>query len=307
MTMKMKKTTVLPFVPVAMVAGLVAAAPSALKRRMAPPQRDASVTPGHLGLSGRSVYIDAHHGKRLHGWWIPVGHRAPAVVVIHGWGANASLMLPLAHPLHAAGFHALFVDARGHGRSEQDDYASMPRFSEDLDAAVDWVLAQPQVERAGVVGHSIGAAASILAAARDEECRISAVVAVSGFADVWDVMMESSPIGTMPGAAAWAVRRTMEYVIGASLDTIAPVNHIGGIDVPIMIVHGEADEVVGVHHAYRLAEAARQATVGIIAGGTHSDLEVFQARLRPILAFLSAALAADPAPGVPGGRLRSVA
>lgn len=278
------------FVPVAVLAGVVAAAPGALKRRMRPLPRGERTTPGDLGLAGRHVYIDAPHGKQLHGFWIPVGRPAPAVVVMHGWGANASLMLPLAVPLHGAGFHAFFVDARGHGMSEEDDYASMPRFSEDLDAAVDWVRAQELVTRLGVVGHSIGAAAAILATARDESNRIDCLVAVSGFADVWEVMMESSRLGTMPAAAAWAVRRTMEYVLGASLDTIAPERHIGRVGVPTMIVHGDQDEVVGVHHAFRLAEAAGTAEVRIVAGGTHADLPGFEAKLGPILGFLAAHL-----------------
>ena len=294
----MRKSSLLPLASAAMAAALVAAAPRALKRKMRPIARESANTPGGLGLAGRNVYIEGPGGKKLHGWWIPLSHPAPAVVVLHGWGANASVMLPLARPLHAAGFHALFVDARGHGMSEHDGYASMPRFSEDLDAAVDWVIARQEVTTVGVVGHSIGAAAGILAAARDEGGRISCIVEVSGFADVWDVMMESSPLATMPAAAAWAIRRTMEYVLGTSLDTIAPVRHIPNVKVPIMIVHGDQDEVVGVHHAFRLAEAAPRAEVRIMAGGTHADLAGFEARLGPILGFLSNTLS----PGVPAPR-----
>ncbi len=283
----MKKTSFMPLLPVAMAAGLIAAAPGALKRRMRPASRVSAQTPGGLGLAGRSVFIEGPGGKRLHGWWIPVNHSAPAVVVLHGWGANASVMLPLARPLHAAGFHALFVDARGHGMSDHDGYASMPRFSEDLDAAVDWTIGRQEVTAVGVVGHSIGAAAGILAAARDQASRISCLVSVSGFADVWDMMMESTSLATMPAAAAWAIRRTMEYVLDTSLDDIAPVRHIPQIEVPIMIMHGDQDEVVGVQHAFRLAEAAPAAEVRIVAGGTHGDLADFEARLGPVLNFLS--------------------
>jgi pimeloyl-ACP methyl ester carboxylesterase len=288
----MKRSSFFPLVPMAVAAGLVAAAPAALKRTMRPLKRDSSTTPGDLGLAGRHVYFDAPHGKRLHGWWIPVDHMAPAVVLMHGWGANASVMLPLARPLHEAGFHAFLVDARGHGMSDEDDYASMPRFSEDLDGAIDWVLTQSEVSRLGVVGHSIGAAAAILATARDRYGRISCLVEVSGFSNVWDVMMESSPLGRMPAAAAWAVRRTMEYVLGASLDTIAPELHIPNITVPTMIVHGDRDDVVDVSHAFRLAEAAAGAEVRIIAGGAHADLPGFEAQLGPILGFLSTHLGA---------------
>ncbi|HDH03619.1 MAG TPA: alpha/beta fold hydrolase, partial [Actinobacteria bacterium] len=203
------------------------------------------------------------------------------------------VMLPLARPLHAAGFHTLFIDARGHGMSDHDGYASMPRFSEDLDSAVDWTIAKEEVTGVGVVGHSIGAAAGILAAARDEEERIACLVSVSGFANVWDMMMESTSLASMPAAAAWAIRRTMEYVLETSLDEIAPVLHIPQIKVPIMIMHGDQDEVVGVHHAFRLAEAAPGAELRIVAGGTHGDLADFEARLGPVLNFLSNTLAPE--------------
>ena len=37
---------------------------------------------------------------------LPTLQPAPAVLVLHGWGANAATMWPLVAPLHAAGFAA---------------------------------------------------------------------------------------------------------------------------------------------------------------------------------------------------------
>jgi pimeloyl-ACP methyl ester carboxylesterase len=46
------------------------------------------------------------------------------------------MMLPLAAPLHAAGYALRFFAARCHGRSDDDDFAALPRFAEDLAHAV---------------------------------------------------------------------------------------------------------------------------------------------------------------------------
>ena len=153
--------------PLVLAAGMAKLAPEVLKRTMAPPQRPQPHTPRDLGLPEVEVELLSVTGTDLRGWLIPVGRPAPAVVVLHGWGANASLMLPLAAPLHAAGFHALFLDARNHGRSEHDDFSSMPRFAEDLEVALTWLAARDEVTRIGVIGHSVGAGAALLVGSRN--------------------------------------------------------------------------------------------------------------------------------------------
>jgi alpha-beta hydrolase superfamily lysophospholipase len=159
---------------------LAYAAPRAVKRAIAPPQRDNSASPEDFDLPHQQLWLRSASGTRLHGWFIPVAEKAPAVIVLHGWGANASLMLPLAPYLHQAGFHTLFLDARNHGHSEHDTFVSMPRFAEDLEVASDWLAAHEAVTSLGVVGHSVGAGAAILSASRSS--RFSAVVSVSSFA-----------------------------------------------------------------------------------------------------------------------------
>jgi hypothetical protein len=61
------------------------------------------------GLPWEAVAIPGTGGKSLFGWFIPAGPRAPAVAVLHGWGGNAQMMLPLARPLHEAGFALLLL------------------------------------------------------------------------------------------------------------------------------------------------------------------------------------------------------
>ena len=216
-----------------------------------------------------------------------VAHEAPVVVVIHGWGANASLMLPFAGPLHHAGFHTFFIDARGHGLSESDDYASMPRFAEDLEVAIDWVQSNPRVTDVGVLGHSIGAGAAVLTASRRPD--VDALVCASGCADVWEVMTQHGAFERMPTPASWAMRRAMEAVAKTTFEEVAPERVISEVNAPTMIVHGDADEVVPLsgEQAYRLAEARGETELLVVPGGRHGDLSTFEAHIGPILAFLA--------------------
>ena len=165
------------FLLLMVVAGVVVAAPRLLKRAFAPPDRSVVAHPSDYGLSATDLWFDGPNGKTLHAWWIPADGPAPVVIVLHGWGGNSGDMLPIGPGLADSGFHSLFLDARRHGQSDFEDFMSMPRFAEDLQAAVGDLLERDDVTAIGVIGHSVGAAASIYAAA--DNPAIDAVVAVA--------------------------------------------------------------------------------------------------------------------------------
>lgn len=50
------------------------------------------------GLPWREVVLPTANGKQLFAWFIPADQPGPALVVMHGWGGNAEMMLPLAAP-----------------------------------------------------------------------------------------------------------------------------------------------------------------------------------------------------------------
>ncbi len=128
------------------LAGLLGGANVAIRRGLAAPRVVETGSP--QGLPWRAVDVPTVRGKRLFGWFITAGERAPALVVMHGWGGNAEMMLPLAAPLHERGYALLLVDARCHGQSDDDNFASLPRFAEDIDAALAWLAGQPEVDAA---------------------------------------------------------------------------------------------------------------------------------------------------------------
>ncbi|GMQ98473.1 MAG: hypothetical protein BMS9Abin17_0986 [Acidimicrobiia bacterium] len=287
MAAKPRVALVLPLL-LALGAGGLTLARRKFKRAFAPPQRSTEATPSDFGLVYETVWLTSVNSTKLHAWWIPTTGTAPVVIVLHGWGGNSSLMLPLATHINEGGFHALFLDARNHGRSEHDTFSSMPRFAEDLDVAIDYVSGRGDVSTIGVLGHSVGAGAAILSASNGSN--IDAVVSVSSFAHPGEVMRDQMNI---PRPILRIVLEAVQRTIGYRFDEFAPRARVDKIDVPILLVHGDADEVVPLSNLYEIAEAHGSAEIVVVPGGGHSDLAPFEPYVADIVAFLETNLRSD--------------
>jgi pimeloyl-ACP methyl ester carboxylesterase len=271
------------------IAGLMAAAPKLLTRALRPEPRPMPHTPDKLGLPAEQITLESRTGTRLHAWFIPAEGRAPAVIVMHGWTANASLMLPLGVPLRRLGLHLLFLDGRGHGLSEPDELTGAPQFAEDIEAALDWLAQDPRVEAAAVLGHSAGATAAILAASRRPE--VAAVVSVAAIADPRAIRW-----GRLPKALPPLLMRYLAWRTGYELSEIIPLERAAHVRAPMLLIHGDADEVVPVEHAHQLAERADRAELLVVPGAGHASLEAFESTGPAVGEFLSRHLLGREAP-----------
>lgn len=276
----MKKAVAVPLI---IGAGILAAAPRAFKRAWRPPQREVHQSPADLGLPEEQVWLTNPRDLKLHAWFISAARDTTAVVVLHGWGGNAAHMLDLAPAIHEAGLHALFLDARNHGLSEHDDHVSMLRFAEDLGTAVDYLKTRDDVTDVAVIGHSVGAAAAIYYASYNDD--LSAVVAVASFAHPGELMNENLPL---PRPVRWAVLRAIETMIGQSFDDIAPRTRVEHVKAPLLLVHGEQDDVVPVEDSYELAKLRPGTELLVVPEGGHSDLGPFEESFVDVAGFIRA-------------------
>jgi pimeloyl-ACP methyl ester carboxylesterase len=222
------------------------------------------------------------------------------VLVMHGWGANAAMMWPVVPPLHAAGFAVLLVDARCHGRSDDEKFTSMPRFAEDIAAGLDWLRLQPDIaaDRLALLGHSVGAAAALLHASRHHDVR--AVVSLSAFAHPREVMRRFMADKRVPyPVLGWYVLRHVQHVIGASFDDIAPLATLTRVRCPTLLVHGRADRTVPADDAQRLLAVSKGARL-LLVEGDHDLSDALAPHAAVLVDFLRSACAV-PVAALPHG------
>ncbi|WP_303904283.1 alpha/beta hydrolase [Thiohalomonas denitrificans] len=280
-----------PYILIALLMGAsIWAAPRAVRRAFRVPRHRERGTPADRDLSFETVEFLTERGKRLFGWFIPPrdGGPQPAMAVVHGWGGNAEFMLPLAPALHEAGWGLLLFDARCHGNSDDDDFASMPRFAEDLENAVEWLKTRPEVDSAGIglLGHSVGAAASLLLASRRDD--IAAVISVAAFADPAEVMRQMMAAKHIPywPVGRW-VLRYVEKAIGAGFAAIAPRNTITRVRCPVLLVHGDRDRTVPVGDVHELhARGGTHVQLLVVSGANHFSIDRMLAHRGVLVDFL---------------------
>ena len=285
---------------VASLAGSRALLHWGIRKGLAAPRVANDSSPAALGLKAEEVRIATANARQLHAWLI----RAPqqeqerdrpqaAVVVVHGWGGNAALMLPLARPLHEAGFAALFIDTRCHGASDDDRFTSLPRFAEDAEHAFAWLAAQPGIDpqRIALLGHSVGAGAVLFAASRTPQ--VAAVVSVAAFSHPVAMMRRLLAAKRLPERPLG--RYILDYVqktIGHRFDDIAPLTTIARIRRPVLLVHGEDDEVVPIVEARQIYAARGDTPVELMTiAGNHDSFADLEGHIDQLTGFLQRALA----------------
>ena len=222
--------------------------------------------PEQYGLQHEDVYITAADGSRLHGWWLPAkGAALGSVLHLHGNAANVSNHLPLVAWLPAAGFNVLMLDYRGFGRSE--GRPTLAGVVDDAAAALAYLRTRPGVDggRLVVLGQSLGGATALRLLARDSS-GVRLAVIEAAFASyrgiARDAAMQSVVLAPLVPIAAPALPPAKDD----------PVAALAAVRVPLLLVHGTADEVIPFRHGEQLAAAAPAGTQFVrVDGARHME------------------------------------
>lgn len=196
------------------------------------------------------VTLTTQDGVELAAWYTPPQNGA-VILIAHGYNDNRPESIYAMFVEN--GYGTLAWDFRAHGGSEGDTSTLGYYERMDVEAALDYALAQEGVEHVGAWGGSMGAATLILSTAENHE--IEALVADSAYPSLEDVLRLNMPVRLFqPFVLFWG-----EYYSGAEIDDVNPELVIGQISPrPVFVIDGWEGGAIEMNAPYRLYEAANE-------------------------------------------------
>jgi hypothetical protein len=203
-------------------------------------------------VGAQDVWLTTQDGVRLNGWWFPKSDSALATLFLHGNAGNVTHRIDHAQAVRTAGSSILVIDYRGYGKSgghpgEHGLYLDADAGFEDL------IRRGYPPNRIILHGESLGAAVAAELASR-RQC--AALILESPFASL------SQMAGT--------VLPVVGPLLAHGFDTDSKIRKV---HVPLLLIHGDADEVVPFSQGEAVFKCANvPKTFWQVSGAHHNDL-----------------------------------
>lgn len=217
--------------------GLVAILYVAQRALMYVPET-ARTPPAAAGVpAAEEVVLDTADGEKLIAWYVPPRGDKPIVLYFHGNGGSLRLRGWRFRDLTSDGTGLLAVSYRGYGGSTGSPTEA--GFLQDARAAYDFAAARHPADRIALWGESLGTGVAVALAAERPVAR---------------VVLESPFTSTADVAA------TIYFFVPVRLmmkDQFRSDERIGAVTAPVLVLHGERDNVVPICFGERLYDMIR--------------------------------------------------
>jgi len=208
------------------------------------------------------------------------GQKLPCVILMHGLGGDKSMLKMLWPMLTNAGYALFAIDAQYHGERKPKDalpfFGVYPYYSRDaliqtvidLRRAVDYLETRAEIDpkRIGYIGASMGGILGAMFAGVDERVQAPVLLVAGGN---WKIMMDKSILSIFRENRENRPAKEIERALKA-MEIVDPIHWVGRISPrPVLMINGDADDVVPVEANKALHEAAREPKKVIWYKGGH--------------------------------------
>ncbi len=243
-----------------------------------------------VGARYEGVRFRSVDGTGLTGVFLPAapGPAKGTVIQFHGNAENMTTHFLFVYWLVAKGYNVFVFDYRGYGAS--DGSPSVAGAVQDGIAAIDYVRSRKDVDpsRLVVYGQSLGGALAVASVALGVPNGIRAIVLESTFHSYRSIARRKLARFWLTWPLQWPLSLLFS-------DRYSPVDYLAKLPAcPILVIHGDSDEIVPYREGQELfARARKPKEFWTVPGGRH--LEAFGGRFgtenRPrLVEFLDAAV-----------------
>lgn len=202
------------------------------------------------------IWIDCSDDTRIHGLWWPDPEDKPVILFLHGNAQEAYSWSPVRKDLEPLDHRLLLIDYRGYGKSEGEP--NEEGLYADGNGALDW-LGKKGIEDRDVVifGKSLGGAVA---------CEIAADRSFKG------IILEST-FSSLESVAEHLFPPIMAF--SPETDMYDSINKIKSTNSPVLVIHGDKDELIPVEEGKTLFENANDPKeLFIVEGAGHNDVSM---------------------------------
>jgi uncharacterized protein len=214
-------------------------------------------TPMSRDLPYEKASFSSRDGKILTGWMINGDAFAPKLLYFHGNGTNLSATIGYIELFHRLGFSVFVFDYRGYGESSGEVDAEKDLYEDARGALAHLERVGWRPDKMIYYGQSLGASLAIQMAL---ESPPAGLVVESAFTSFPDMARRMSPI--FYRLFGWCCK----------IDSFDNVHKLGKIRSPLLIIHGDEDNLTPLEMARRLfANANEPKALYVMHGGGHCD------------------------------------
>ncbi len=194
-------------------------------------------------------------GARLHALHLKLPAPRGVVFFLHGNAGNLQSWFTDIDVYRRANFDLFMLDYRGYGKSSgriQDE----AQLHADVRAAWDTIAPEYAGKKRVLLGQSLGSGLVVPLALQAQP---DLTVLVSPYSSMRALASEVYP---------WVPSALLRYPLASDAE-------IARLNTPLLLVHGERDDLIPPHHSQALKALNPQARLHIVKGAGHNDLHAF--------------------------------
>lgn len=215
------------------------------------PSTNMNISPKTVGLEYESIIFESNDKTKLHAWYIPKKDVKTTLFFLHGNAGNISHRLDSIKLFNSLGMNVFIFDYRGYGKSEGS--ANEQNTYDDARSAWDYLLKNKNVKAEDIIifGRSLGGA---IAANLGSTLKPKGIILESTFTTAKEFTSDVYPF-------------VPEFSIHFKYET---TKYLKDINYPILVVHGEDDNIIPFKHGQAVFKNANEPKTFIKIRGDHN-------------------------------------
>lgn len=221
----------------------------ALRLFLTPTRRKPSKKATHLFAQAETVKV--MHGSReitVYSW----GRGEKTILLVHGWGSDASGMRNFVTPLLDRGFRVVAFDAPAHGRSS----GNQTNFIDYTGTIIS--IAERFGPLYGVIGHSFGAATAVYTLSTNPQLNVKRAVILSPPAQLAEMIEIWTEALLLPRSLYEGMTRRIVDRVGIPIQSLNLDKFAANLTIPGLVVHDKDDLNVPFKNGVAIANAWKE-------------------------------------------------